>query len=161
MIIACYANSLFLSTTILWYPCVFKLQLFWYGSFRGNNALCIYGSLLLTRVSLDVSLPAGSIDLFHATASANGFLQKYAFLYPSRNGGGEEWAGVTRALWRSKKNYRYSYLHSTTFSCTRQQCFLLQLISLERIKTWRRHKQQCGMTVNVSFLIIFLITAAA
>lgn len=86
----CYANSLFLSTTILWYPCMLKLQLFRHGSFRGNNALpCIYGSLLLTPVSLDVSLPAGSIDLFHATASANGFLQKYAFLYPSRNGGRE------------------------------------------------------------------------
>lgn len=123
IIITCYANSLFLSTTILWYPCVLKLQLFWYGSFRGNNALCIYGILPLTRVSLDVPLPAGSIDLFHATASANGFLQKYAFLYPSRNGGGEGWAVATRVLSRSTKYYRYSYLHRTTFSYICQQCF--------------------------------------
>lgn len=122
IIITYYANSLFLSTTILWNPCVLKPQLSWYGSFRGNNALCISGSLLLTPVSLDVSLPAGSIDLFHATASTNGFLRKYAFLYPSRNGGGEEWDVVTRASSRSKKHIfiftqRYIFLHLSRGFC--------------------------------------------
>lgn len=140
IIITCCANSLFLSTTILWYSRVLKPQLFWYGSFRGNNALCISGSVLLTRVSLDVSLPAGSIDLFHATASANGFLQKYAFLYPPRNGGGEGRAIVTKALSRSKKKKiqififtrRYIFLHLSTVNSA---FFKSHLISLNRWKT--------------------------
>lgn len=82
IIITCCANSLFLSTSILWNSCILKLQLFWYGSFHGNNALCISRSVVLSLVSLDVSLPAGSIDPFHCTASAHGFEEICIFHIP-------------------------------------------------------------------------------